>query len=42
MDRSSDVLEPGKYTVMIQVATTDPGVYFWIADWHLTVETVQV
>jgi hypothetical protein len=42
MQRSSNVLPPGTYTVRPQFAVVGPGVNFQMDDVHVTVEAVQV
>lgn len=42
MQRSTNVLDPGTYTVRVRFAVTDAALFFYLDDWHLTVMRVRV
>ena len=42
VQRSTDILDPGTYTVRVRFAVTDPALLFYLDDWHLTVMRIRV
>jgi hypothetical protein len=42
IERSSNVLNPGNYTIQVQQKVSASGMSFYLNNWHLTVERIKV